>query len=75
MRWLSLGRVWQRERKALIYDARKCSYDGAFRELAQNQSVLNDAVIRSEGLSDIGRKAVNAQLETLTKDMGGWPTG
>lgn len=31
--------------------------------------VLNVAVIRSEGLSDIGQKAVNAQLETLTKDM------
>ena len=36
MRWLSLGRVWQQERKALIYDPRRCIYDEAFRELAQN---------------------------------------
>jgi|HubBroStandDraft_4_1064222.scaffolds.fasta_scaffold219782_2 hypothetical protein len=32
----ALGRAWQREHKALVYDLRRYNYDGRSRELAQN---------------------------------------
>lgn len=38
MQRLALGRAWQQEHKALVYDLRRYNYDCALRELAQNQS-------------------------------------
>ncbi len=45
MQRLALGRAWQQEHKALVYDLRRYNYDCALRELAQNQVQVQASVI------------------------------